>query len=177
MDSTCRFSFDVKFGWTSVRSADGRRPGARDKFRSFEALRNSFFDGMLDSEAASPTSRRRFTLEAETAAKLDHPNIVPIFEVGEHDGQQFLSMKFIAGENLRKKISSGELCLTPQGHGISRTSIRDRTIAIVRLMATISRAVHHAHQHGVMHRDLKPANILVDREGQPHLTDFKSRCI
>jgi tRNA A-37 threonylcarbamoyl transferase component Bud32 len=127
---------------------------------------------ILDSEAAAPTARRRFTLEAEAAAKLDHPNIVPIYEVGEHDGQPFLSMKFIAGENLRKKIADGDLCLTPKGSGTSKADIRDRAIAIARVMAAISRAVHHAHQHGVLHRDLKPANILVDRESQPHLTDF-----
>ena len=127
---------------------------------------------ILDSEAARPTSRRRFTLEAEAAAKLDHPNIVPIYEVGEHDGQPFLSMKFIAGGNLRQKIADGDLCLTPRGRSTSKTDIRARALAIARVMATISRAVHHAHQHGVLHRDLKPANILVDREGQPHLTDF-----
>ncbi len=127
---------------------------------------------ILDSEAALPTSRRRFTLEAETAAKLDHPNIVPIYEVGEHDGQPFLSMKLIAGENLRKKISDGDLCLTPKKGGSTRADIRERAIAIARTMETISRAVHHAHQHGVLHRDLKPGNILVDRDGHPHLTDF-----
>ena len=127
---------------------------------------------ILESEAASPTSLRRFTLEAEAAAKLDHPNIVPIYEVGEHDGQPFLSMKLIAGENLRKKIASGALCLALHGTGVNRTEFRERAIAIVRMAASIARAVHHAHQHGVLHRDLKPANILVDRDGQPHVTDF-----
>src|ERR1051326_4500065 len=127
---------------------------------------------ILDSEAASPTALRRFTLEAEAAAKLDHPNIVPIYEVGEQDGQSFLCMKLITGENLRKKIANGELCLTPKGHINSRTELRERTIAIARLMATMARAVHHAHENGVLHRDLKPGNIIVDRDGQPHLTDF-----
>lgn len=127
---------------------------------------------IVDAEAASPTSRRRFTLEAEAAAKLDHPNIVPIYEVGEQDGQPFLSMKLIAGGNLRKKIANGDLCLTSRGGNTSKADIRERSVAIARFMSTISRAVHHAHQQGVLHRDLKPANILVDREGQPHLTDF-----
>ena len=127
---------------------------------------------ILDSELASPTARRRFTLEAETAARLDHPNIVPIYEVGEHEGQPFLSMKLITGENLRKKIASGDLCLTPKGHGTSKTSIQDRALAIARLVATMARAVQHAHENGVLHRDLKPGNIIVDRDGQPHLTDF-----
>ena len=127
---------------------------------------------ILDAEAASPTSLRRFTLEAEAAAKLDHPNIVPIYEVGEHHGQPFLSMKLITGENLRKKIAGGDLCLTPRGEGTSRTTLRERAVAIVQLVATVARAVHHAHENGVLHRDLKPGNIIVDRSGQPHLTDF-----
>ena len=127
---------------------------------------------ILESEASSPTSLRRFTLEAEAAAKLDHPNIVPIYEVGEHDGQPFLSMKLITGENLRKKIASGALCLTPKGNSANRAEFRERAIAIARMAATIARAVHHAHQNGVLHRDLKPANILVDRDAQPHVTDF-----
>jgi len=127
---------------------------------------------ILDSEAASPVSLRRFTLEAETAAKLDHPNIVPIYEVGEHNGQPFLSMKLIAGDNLRKKISSGDLCLTPRGEGTNKTAIRERAIAIARHVSAVARAVQHAHENGVLHRDLKPGNVLVDRAGQPHLTDF-----
>ena len=127
---------------------------------------------IVDSEAASPRALRRFTLEAEVAAKLDHPNIVPIYEVGEHNAQPFLSMKLIAGEDLRKKIASGELCLTPRSGAASKTELRHRALLIARFVAVVARAVHHAHEHGILHRDLKPANILVDREGQPHLTDF-----
>jgi tRNA A-37 threonylcarbamoyl transferase component Bud32/ABC-type phosphate/phosphonate transport system substrate-binding protein len=127
---------------------------------------------VLDSEAGSPLAHRRFRVEAEAAAKLDHPNIVPIYEVGEHEGQSFLSMKFIAGNTLREKIAAGDLCLKPKGNATSRTDLRHRTVAIVQLMATIARAVDHAHEKNVLHRDLKPSNILVDREGQPHLTDF-----
>jgi len=127
---------------------------------------------IIDSEAASPVALRRFTLEAEAAAKLDHPNIVPIYEVGEHDGQPFLSMKLVSGENLRTRIAKGDCCLAPKDQGTNRTQLRERGIAITRLLATVARAVHHAHEHGVLHRDLKPANIIVDRNGQPHLTDF-----
>src|SRR5439155_14781583 len=79
--------------------------------------------------------------------------------------------KLIPGENLRKKIASGDFGLMPDGAGNS-TRIRERAAAIVRLVATIARAVHHAHENGVLHRDLKPANIIVDPDGQPHLTDF-----
>lgn len=127
---------------------------------------------ILDSQAGSPMAHRRFRVEAETAARLDHPNIVPIYEIGEHEGQLFLSMKFIAGRTLREKIASGDLCLQPKGNATSRTDLRQRTVAIVQFMAAITRAVDHAHEKNVLHRDLKPSNILVDGEGQPHLTDF-----
>jgi tRNA A-37 threonylcarbamoyl transferase component Bud32 len=126
---------------------------------------------ILDSELASEASRRRFTLEAEMAAKLDHPNIVPIYEVGDQDGQPFLSMKLVSGETLRKKIESGELSMRDQNPG-SRSTFRERVSAAVRLVVAISRAVQHAHDHGVLHRDLKPGNIIVDQEGRAHLTDF-----
>lgn len=126
---------------------------------------------ILDSELASDRSRRRFTLEAEMAAKLDHPNIVPIYEVGEHEGQPFLSMKFVSGDTLRKKIESGELSVAA-GNSAGRSDFRVRLNTSVRLVVAISRAVQHAHEHGVLHRDLKPGNIIVDEEGRAHLTDF-----
>ncbi len=127
---------------------------------------------ILDTEVTSKSAKRRFTLEAETAASLDHPNIVPIYEIGAHQGQPFLSMKLIVGDDLRKKILSGDLCLTPTGTGAGQVDWRERAVSVVRVMATIARAVHHAHSKDVLHRDLKPANILLDQDGQPHLTDF-----
>ncbi|HKI18686.1 MAG TPA: protein kinase, partial [Isosphaeraceae bacterium] len=105
---------------------------------------------------ASPDDLRRFQNEAESAARLDHPNIVPIFEVGQYEDEHYFSMKLVAGDSLDKKRE--QFAADPR-----------RAAA---LMALIAGAIHHAHQRGILHRDLKPANILVDADGHPHVTDF-----
>ena len=99
---------------------------------------------------------KRFRLEAETAASLDDPNIVPIYEIGECDGSCYFSMKLVEGAPLDQLVRRE---LLP----IRRTA---------ELIARLARAVHYAHQRGILHRDIKPGNILLDPKGEPHLTDF-----
>jgi hypothetical protein len=111
---------------------------------------------ILSAHLASEADVRRFYVEAKAAANLDHPNVVPIYEVGEHDGQHYFSMKLIKGGNLADRI--GVFTRDPE--------------AAARLMATVARAVEVAHRKGIVHRDLKPANILLDEAGQPHVSDF-----
>lgn len=111
---------------------------------------------ILQGQLASAGDRRRFHAEAEAAARLDHPGIVPVYEVGELDGQPYFSMKYIAGRTLSQLLAEGPLS-PRQG---------------AEILAQVSQAIHFAHEKGVLHRDLKPSNILIDSDGKPHVTDF-----
>jgi TolB-like protein/tRNA A-37 threonylcarbamoyl transferase component Bud32/Flp pilus assembly protein TadD len=105
---------------------------------------------------ASKAHLKRFRREAEAAASLDHPCIVPIYEVGERDGSCYFSMKFVEGGQLDEVVRRAPM------------SIRQAA----KLIAKVARTVHYAHQHGILHRDIKPGNILLDQNGEPLLTDF-----
>jgi len=105
---------------------------------------------------ASKAHLKRFRLEAEAAARLEHPGIVPIHEVGERDGSCYFSMQFIKGGQLDEVVRREPMPIR----------------RAVELIAKVARTVHYAHEHGILHRDIKPGNILLDQKGEPHLTDF-----
>ena len=98
----------------------------------------------------------RFQREAQATARLDHPNIVPVYEIGEVEGCPFLSMKIIRGVTLAERLRAGGLTVEESAT----------------IMAKVAAAVGHAHDQGILHRDLKPSNILIDEAGKPWLTDF-----
>src|SRR5437868_10719887 len=105
---------------------------------------------------ATEAHLKRFRLEAEAAASLDHPCIVPIYEIGERESSCYFSMKLVEGGQLDEVVR--------------REPMPIRRAAEV--IAKLARTVHYAHEHGILHRDIKPGNVLLDRNGEPHLTDF-----
>jgi TolB-like protein/Tfp pilus assembly protein PilF/predicted Ser/Thr protein kinase len=105
---------------------------------------------------ASKAHVKRFRREAEAAARLEHPGIVPIHEVGERDGSCYFSMKFVEAGQLDDVVRRAPMSMRQAAE----------------LIAKVARTVHYAHEHGILHRDIKPGNILLDQKGEPHLTDF-----
>ncbi len=111
---------------------------------------------LLQGASAPPSDVARFRAEAEAAARLEHPHIVPVYAVDSHDGQPYLVMKYVEGTTLSKRLAEGPL----------------PPVDAARLLAPVARAVQFAHEHGILHRDLKPSNILIDRDDQPFVSDF-----
>jgi tRNA A-37 threonylcarbamoyl transferase component Bud32 len=112
---------------------------------------------ILAGRLTTTTALARFQAEAQATAELDHPHIVPIYEVGEHDGRPFFSMKLIGGGTFADSLQK-----TP------RPPVRE----LVTVLVKVCRAIHFAHQRGILHRDLKPSNVLLDDAGEPFVADF-----
>lgn len=185
---TTQSRFGFLSGWSSQNfHATLEREGVIAKFDDYELLHEVARGGMgvvfkarqislqrdvavkmiLAGQLATPELVQRFCREAEAAAKLRHPGIVRIYEIGEYESQHYFSMEFIEGASLAECMN--EFCLRGDLPRAERKA-KERTIA--ELMLKVARALDFAHQHGVLHRDMKPSNILVDEQGQPHLTDF-----
>ena len=111
---------------------------------------------ILSGHLADESDIRRFRVEAEAAAHLQHPNIIGIYDVGQHDGHHYFSMEYVAGKNLSQIISKG--------------SVPPKVAA--RYVRQIAAAIHYAHRKGVTHRDIKPSNVLIDDKDQARVTDF-----
>ena len=111
---------------------------------------------VLSGSLANTADLDRFRTEAEAAAKLRHPNIVGLYEFGAVDGNHFFTMEFIRGRSLTQCVAQGVLLSKPAAH----------------YLVQIARAMHYAHQQGILHRDLKPGNILIDAQDEVHITDF-----
>ncbi|MFM2012606.1 MAG: Serine/threonine-protein kinase PrkC, partial [Planctomycetota bacterium] len=111
---------------------------------------------ILSGELASDEAVSRFFAEAQAAATLDHPGIVPVYEIGQHDGQHYFSMGYVEGKSLADRVAKGPL---PPKEAAEITR-------------KIAEAIAYAHDKGVIHRDLKPANVLMDANGEPKVTDF-----
>jgi serine/threonine-protein kinase len=118
--------------------------------------RQSSLDRIVALKVIRRGERDRFQIEAEAAARLDHPNIVPVYGVGECDGQAYLCMRYVEGTTLARLVADHPL----PPHEAARH------------VMLIARAVHYAHERGILHRDLKPSNVLVDEAGVPYVSDF-----
>lgn len=111
---------------------------------------------ILAGRLANADDVQRFRTEAEAAAKLRHPNIVAVHDVGAHDGQHYFTMEYIEGVSLDQRLGTGPLACK----------------SAARYVRILAKAMQYAHQHGILHRDLKPSNILIDAADEPHITDF-----
>jgi len=139
----------------------------------FEAVQESLdrrvaLKVMPQASLLSGNQLERFRREAQTAARLHHTHIVPVFDSGEADGLHFYAMQFIDGEGLDAVVKALRKEPRPEGS----QALRDRFRLAARIGADVADALHHAHEHGALHRDVKPANLLLDRDGHVWVTDF-----
>jgi serine/threonine protein kinase len=130
--------------------------GVVHKARDLVLKRDVALKTIKSGELAGADEIRRFEVEAEAAAQLKHPNIVSIYEIGEHDGQHYFTMELVDGRSLAALIREKEI-----SPGMTAKYVRQ-----------IARGIHYAHRRGILHRDLKPSNVLVDGKHRVHVTDF-----
>ena len=150
-------SFLARFGEYELFEELGRGGmGVVSRAREIARGRIVALKRLLRGPESTPQDLERFRIEALAAARLAHPHIVPVFQVGEFDGQPYFTMQYIEGTTLARKLVDGPL------------PAQDAA----RLLVPVCRAIHYAHDCGVLHRDLKPSNILIDREGNPYVSDF-----
>jgi WD40 repeat protein/predicted Ser/Thr protein kinase len=147
---------DAAFGYDLIEEIGRGGMGVVYRAMQHGSQRQVAVKMILAEQAASPGMMERFHAEAEAVAALDHPHILPIYETGETEGTPFYSMKFANGGTLREAVSK----------------FRGRPREAAQLIAIIARAIHHAHERGILHRDLKPGNILLDHSGAPFVSDF-----
>ncbi len=151
------FNLPSRFGDYELLQEIGRGGmGVVFRARQISLNREVAVKMILRGQMATAADRDRFRAEAEASARLEHPGIVPVYEVGEYEGRPYFTMKYIRGATLAQRLAEGPL---PQ-----------REAAAV--LAAVARAVDFAHKRGVLHRDLKPSNILLDEQGEPHVSDF-----
>ena len=144
-----------------LRGAGGHRPrrdsgGVQGPADHGGQSAHRFLESILTGKNASLTERVRFQIEAEAIAGFQHPHLVSLYEVGEHDGQPFFSLEFCAGGALDSKLHGQPL--PPR--------------AAAELLEKLARAIQYAHSRGIIHRDLKPGNVLLTADGEPKITDF-----
>src|SRR5439155_12294634 len=146
----------VVTGYTILEEISRGGMGVVYRARQHQPSRVVALKMILPHLLESPTIRARFRAEVESVAKLDHPNVLPIYEAGENRGVPYLAMKFVASGSLAQQ----------------RAEFLGHAKACAKLVATVARAVQHAHERGMLHRDLKPANILLGERGEPLVSDF-----
>jgi tRNA A-37 threonylcarbamoyl transferase component Bud32/mono/diheme cytochrome c family protein len=143
-------------GYELLQVLDQGGMGVVYKARDVLLKRHVALKMILAGAHAAPSSRARFRIEVEAVARLQHPNIVPIYEVREHEGQQYFAMELLEGGNLAQRLANGAM----------------PAVDAAALVETLARAIDAAHRRGIIHRDLKPSNVIFTTDGVPKITDF-----